>query len=693
MNVGDYLAGSCALALTVAPWLIASARLQRRLVPDWDPAAALLARAVLGVSALIVVAELMGIVGQLRRWPLTAASLVVAAVVASFGRPPPAHQPRRWRLPARPADRVLAAAVVVCVLSISAVLLGRDARSLHTGPVDLDSLHYHLTQAAQMAQTHSLDHLHQTASSDGTLYYPFNVELLDSVAMLGPRPDIATFGLNLLFGWLALLACWVIGARWSVGAAAVAGGSAILALPIVAGASSGPGLNDIPGMAFLLAGIGCLLVSAAPPAGAPEWRTRRTWQAGMAVAGLALGLAAGTKLPLVVPVLFIALGAIVLARGARLSAAVVLSAAGVLTGGFWYLRDWVIVGSPQPSLTLQVAGHGLTHVPYPEVAPYSFTVAHYLGNYSVIRHWFVPGLKVVWTDLWPLVAILMALGAVLAIVADRAPVRRMLGAVAVIGFIAYLVTPTTAIGAPNQPVLFATNTRYAIPVLALSMVLLATAELLRRFTVVVTVGLTVLTVVLLSLTKFAGKVSVAPGIAAVCVIAVAVCWGAVAWWRWPGRRTGMALGVVAVIGLGACGGAVQHKYVEARYAAPGDPSDELYTYVAGLTGERIGLSGHGLQYPFYGPTLSNRVNYVGVTAPDKSFDAPTSCDALVAVLVGARDDYLVIEPLALEHTNRLMTWTAAIPGVRAVLTTPAGTVYRLPRRIAASGCRGRRSAD
>jgi len=117
-----------------------------------------------------------------------------------------------------------------------------------------------------------------------------------------------------------------------------------------------------------------------------------------------------------------------------------------------------------PALTSASPVTALTHIPYPEVAPYSFTVAHYLGNFHVIRHWFVPGLQAVWTDAWPVVAAFIGLGAIVAIVGDRVPARRMLGVVTALGFAAYLATPTSAIGPPGQPILFGANTRYALPV-------------------------------------------------------------------------------------------------------------------------------------------------------------------------------------------------------------------------------------
>jgi hypothetical protein len=681
MNVADYIAGSSALVLTVAPWLPASARLQRRLLPGWDPAAAVLARCVIAASGLLVVAELMGIATVLRRWPLAAASVAAASAVAALGRPAQARQPRRVRRPKRGSDWILLASVVVCVMSVSAVLLGRDVQVLHTGGTDLDSLHYHLTQAAQMAQSHSLDHLHQTASSDGSIYYPFNIELLDAVAMLGPKPDIATLGLNLLFAWLALLACWVIGARWRVGAAAVAGGSLLLGLPIVSGASSGPGLNDIPGPAFLLAGIALLLVAELPR----DEQPRSRWQAAVGIAGLALGFAAGTKLPLVVPVLLVGAGVVVLARGDRIRAAGLLAGGGLLTGSFWYLRDWIIVGSPQPSLKLQVAGHGFTFVPYPEVKPYAFTVAHYIGDYFIVRHWFVPGLKVVWSSAWPVVAVLLVVGVVLGLVADRSAFRRVIAVAAIVGFVSYLVTPTTAMGVRNQPVLFATNTRYAIPVLALALVLFATAAVLRPYTVFVTVGLTVLTVIVLLLSKFHGKISTQPGVAAAIVIAAAAAWIAVAAHSRPGRVTNVAIGVASAVVLVAAGGAIQRKYLDHRYVV-GDPRDRLYTYVGGLSGQRIGLTGLSLQYPFYGPSFANQVNYVGVTEPDQYFHAPLTCLSFVREVAAAHDDYLVIEPLAVLPTARMMSWAEAIPGVQVVLKTDLGRVYRLPASITAAGC-------
>jgi hypothetical protein len=292
-------------------------------------------------------------------------------------------------------------------------------------------------------------------------------------------------------------------------------------------------------------------------------------------------------------------------------------------------------------------------------------------------------LQAVWTDAWPVVAALIALGATITIVGDRVPARRMLGVVTALGFAAYLVTPTTAIGPPGQPILFGANTRYALPVFVLALVLFATAEVFGRITVVITIGLTGFVIVLLSLSKITGKISTAPGVAAALVVAVAAIWTWTVRERVPHRATGIVLVGVLALAVAVVGGIVQRDYLDHRYA---DPNDELFSYVGSLSHQRIGLTGYGLQYPFYGPTFTNQVNYVGVTAADNSFGAPDTCAELVQVLAASRDDYLVIEPLKLEHTDQLMTWTAAIPGVREVLSTTRGNVYRLPTTVAATAC-------
>ena len=679
VDVADLLLGSAVLLIGLVPWMYAAPRLARRFVPDRGGAETALLASVIGLSGVVVVAELLGICDILSRWPFAFVSAMVALVLSRFGRSAALNRGPHPQLPRTVGGWVSFACVAICVVVTSASLLGRDAAVVGTGPLDLDSLHYHLSQAAQMVQTHNLYTLHHTASSDGTVYYPFDTELLNAVGMLGPHPDIAIFVLNLLFGWLALLACWVIGTRRGMGAPALAAGAAMLSLPIVSQASSGPGLNDIPAMAFVLAAIGCLSI-----AGVPRGETARgPWVAALSVGGAALGLAAGSKLNALPIVVIMALGVILLVPGDRKRAAYALIGPAFLTGSFWYLRNWFIVGSPVPDLDLTIHGHGFHVVPYPEVKPYAYTVAHYLGNGQVIRHWFEPGLKAVWTGLWPLVGILFALGVVLALV-ERSWPRRVLAAAAVVGFVAYLVTPTTAIGSRNAPILFATNTRYALPVFAIAMVLLATASSLRRLAPLMTLGLTALTLSLIAMSDLKQSVRYAWGVPLALAIGLFVL-GVRAIRR---RRIPVASALVAAISIVitvAGVAAVQTHYLKNRYAAD-TPAARLFRLVGSFEHQRIGVAGHGLQYPFYGPGFSNTINYIGVEEPSHAFDGPRTCPALMKVLRGLHEDYVIVEPLPVEHTERLDRWVKAIPGVTETFHGYLGHVYRMPATIPDGVC-------
>jgi hypothetical protein len=463
-------------------------------------------------------------------------------------------------------------------------------------------------------------------------------------------------------------------------APATAAGAFVLALPLVAGASTGPGLNDIPTLAVFLSGVGLLITAGVPRGELPIAR----WLPGIAVAGLALGLAAGSKLSTLAPVVLVALGAVALARGDRWRLAGLITGAAVLTGGLWYIRDWAEAGSPLPSLNLTVGGHGLHQVPYPEASGYSFTVAHYLGNFSVIRHWYAPGLHAAWSVLWPLVLVLLVVGVILAAVRDPDPIRKVLAAVVVIGFVAYMVTPTTALGPRGQPVLFAANTRYALPEVILAMVLFGTSGLFARYAGWLTSALTVLVLVALANRHFDFKLERVRGLAAAIVVLV-VAGALLALWQRRGRRAAAAALVgCAVVFLGV-GAELQHKYLADRYQAT-DARTVLYHYVGAMSGQRVVVYGFGLQYPYYGTHFANTVNYLGVTQPDKSFEGPRTCVQARTALNADRATIAVLQHGGPENPGPVLRWIRNVSGVRVLLQNSAGTVVRLPGNLPLNGC-------
>jgi hypothetical protein len=208
---------------------------------------------------------------------------------------------------------------------------------------------------------------------------------------------------------------------------------------------------------------------------------------------------------------------------------------------------------------------------------------------------------------------------------------------------------------------------------------------LRRFAAGLTVFMTAVVIGLLALEDLPQEVHYGVGVAGAFLIAAVVAWR-LASRSVPSLRSVWSLLAVGLVIVTVAGGAaVQRSYLHHRYTGPGD-LERLFAVVGGYEHQRIGVAGHGLQYGFYGPRFRNTVNYVGVTAPSDSFSLPSTCPTLLITLSRLHDDYVVVEPLEVEHTDRIDRWLAGIPGVEVVFANPAGTVYKMPAEIPNQGC-------
>ena len=166
------------------------------------------------------------------------------------------------------------------------------------------------------------------------------------------------------------------------------------------------------------------------------------------------------------------LAVIVLAPGGRRwAAAGWWFAAGLAGGGYWYLRNLIVTGNPLP----QLEHLGPISLPHPERLQEGrpdFSIAHYATDTGVWRDYFEPGLHQAFGALWPVVILAALAGALLAIVWGRPRVLRWMGAVALVGMVAYVFTPLSAAGADGAPTGFGINIRYAIPALLAGLTLL-----------------------------------------------------------------------------------------------------------------------------------------------------------------------------------------------------------------------------
>ena len=121
---------------------------------------------------------------------------------------------------------------------------------------------------------------------------------------------------------------------------------------------AGEALNDITGVAFILAAVALLVngYAALRPARGPSTPDRprspaarsRRRGAGRRRASRP-GLAAGTKLSFLAPVAALTVAVIVIApRTTRLRAAALWGIPMLAAGGYWYVRNLVAVGNPIP---------------------------------------------------------------------------------------------------------------------------------------------------------------------------------------------------------------------------------------------------------------------------------------------------------------------------------------------------------
>ena len=192
----------------------------------------------------------------------------------------------------------------------------------------------------------------------------------------------------------------------------------------------------------------------------------------MAAAGLAVGLAVGTKVTALAPAAMITFAMLFSAHsGTRLRAAAVWFGSGLVGGGFWYLRNLIATGNPIP----QVESLGPIDLPGPERLQQGrpdFTVFHYITDSRDLA-------RVLHTR--PQERLRRTLAAAAGSGSDRtggADLARPRAAdpahgfAALVAIAAYLLTPLGAAGPEGSPEAFSINLRFLVPALAMALVLI-----------------------------------------------------------------------------------------------------------------------------------------------------------------------------------------------------------------------------
>jgi hypothetical protein len=785
VSAGSYVLSVALLAVLGLSLGFSAVRLRRRFLPAWEGAPAHLVEAVVGVALLIWIAELLGVVGLLYAGTLVTAALLLTAAIAYGPRvlsrgeggaagegvldpPPPAPPAGEAPLPggggvggptpeealataggggspaptgpAGPRAMSLVAVGVVALVFAHWGLTTADA--LSRGIFNFDSLWYHMPFAVEMAQSHSVAGLHYTETVFTNWFYPQNSELLHAVGILIADRDTLSLFLN--FGWLAMafLAAWCIGRPYGRGPLTVVAAGILLECHTLVVREPGAAKNDVMAAALLLAAI-AILINAWMARDGDEKSLSPGWP--LAAAGLAVGLAVGTKstalamaAALTVAILFLA------PAGRRWAAAGWWFAAGLAGGGYWYLRNLVISGNPLP----QLEHLGPISLPHPERLQEGrpdFSIAHYATDTTVWSDYFAPELHEAFGLLWPLVILAAVVGGVTALIWGRSRVLRWIGGVALFGLLAYLFTPLSAAGVEGAPEGFGINLRYAIPALLAGITLLPLARAAPgvprsgaassfshgplgerdqpqgenpsarpghpRRRPPAAWALLALLVAVLVITNRADVVVRDPDRLFAWAIALlfVLIPAALLFARSRGVSRGAVVGGFAALALlvAAIGYPLQRDYLGDRFAnadpdtsIPGMHLDSAYRWARNVGNARIGLAGTTagfLQYGFYGTDLSNRVRYLGVEGPHGAFNAIPTCAEFRAAVNAADLDYLITAPLLnfIEPDDPIRSpearWLRAEPGVAPADRSGPVTVWRVRGDLDPNACGPRKA--
>jgi hypothetical protein len=749
LGAGRYLLGAAELIWLVGFAWVGAARVRRRLLPEVGGEAGFLASAVVTIALLIWVAELLGTVSAFKPVPYLLFMAVVGMVLRLFVPPaggPPMGPPRRAQAkpstmgeigatgPAAGARPSLLATVIS--LLIAGIAIGHFVSDvklrLGTGMTGFDSTWYHGPFAAGFFQTGNTIDLHYIAPQFLAWFYPANSEIVHAIGMLAFSRDLMSPLLNL--GWLmgCLLACWCIGRPFRVAPWSLALGAIALSVPALAD-QAGEARNDIVGIFFLLAAIAIALNAATVPGRIrrPDRLTVRSADlpgegavvdgsasgglstGALLVVGLAVGLAAGTKLNFLLPAAVLVFGLVAPApQGRRWFTLLCTGGMALAGGGYWYLRNLIHAGNPLP----WVHHLGPIDLPAPEQAlggREAHSVFSYLTDGSVWSEWFLPGLHGGLWILWPVLGAAALAGLLLATVpyisarissasgrtSSNRPgwwaenssqggvfgpsTRVVLGIAGLVGLaaaVSWLVSPTSASGPQGDPRGFESGLRYLTPALILGLALLPTVPPLRAWAA--------------RLASLGPKLGERPVLSGEHSLKGANSAPSdednVTEDRLPRRGvTAIVAGAVLIAVL--VGYPVERHYLKNRYRDPSFTTpglDAAFAWARDLHGARIGTTSTR-QYPLFGTDLSNRVAYLGVDRPHGGFEEAQNCRQFRRLVDQGDYDYVVATRDRIEAGKPAYPpqagWLAG-PDAEVVLKKKPTIVFRIKRPLDPRGC-------
>jgi hypothetical protein len=738
MSTSRYLLGAAELSVIAAALGLGAYHLRALLTPAWTGALARLAEFVIGISMLILVAELCGALGLFKEVPLllgcVAAGLLATFLVRRYGLPEPPTAPEARSSWLMVGIGIAAATLVVVHWALP------SSQAIDQGMYYQDTTWYHMSFSARFAQTGHIGPLHFTDPLKlAAWFYPQNSELLHGVGIVFLKTDFLSPLINLMWVSLCLLAAWCVGRPYAIGGVTLLGAAVVLDSNMMVGSQAGQGPNDVAGLFFLMAALAFLVDGAATAHAAREAiKAHRAANAGLEpsteeyelgvvedvpvvgdpralatvgagplfMAGLAAGLGIGTKITLLATIAAFTIGVAILGGRRHWLRALGIWLGGiVITCGFWYGRNFVYALNPFP----QINRIGPIDLPGPDQVKLYPRPPHKLAEYYndplVWTHKLTPVLHERLGPLWPVILAVVIVGLVWAFVRGGSALMRILAVTGAVAGIAYIFTPLTASGDPYDPSGFDANLRYVAPVLTVGFMLIPLIPWFRHgkrpwilialFTVLLVQG----TVIQSNwqyehhLAAF-GMAFLIIGVPALLV---------------AGQRARIspvalaAFGLIALVVAVGLGRVRENYYLDHRYVTAVRPPlgggfratpewQPLQDWGRKTSDERIavfGRAGAFGQYFFYGTDLTNHVQYLGEEGNHGTFRPIYNCALWRQTINQGRYDYVVTTPAigvieSIAPPQNL--WTSADRNVQTVIQSGPAAIYKINGRLDPATC-------
>jgi hypothetical protein len=738
MSTSRYLLGAAELTVIAAALGLGAYHLRALLAPAWTGELARLAEVVIGISMLVLVSELFGVLGLFEEVPL-----LLGYVAAGLGATYYARRrglPRQLEAPEARSSWIMVAIGIAAAALVVIHWAHPTGQALDRGMYYQDTTWYHMSFSARFEQTGQIGPLHFTDPLKlAVWFYPQNSELFHGVGIVFLKTDFLSPLINLIWVALCLLAAWCVGRPYAIGGVTLLGAAVVLDSEMMVGSQAGQAPNDIAGLFFLMAALAFLVDGAASAHAAREAAAARRPNAATAnpgvaelepgvvedvpvegdprvlatvgagplfMAGLAAGLGAGTKITLLATLAAFTVGVAILGGRQHWLRAVGIWLGGMLiTSGFWYGRNFVHALNPFP----QIEKIGPINLPGPDQLDLYPRPAHSLSEYyndpSVWEHKLFPVLHDRLGPLWPLILAVVVIALVWALFRGGSALMRILAVTGIVAGVAYVFTPLTASGSLGDPSGFDANLRYVSPVLTIGFLLLPLIPWFRHgYRPWILIG--VFSVLLIQGTVTQANWEFPHHLASIgmAVLIVGVPAAIVAGQRAGVRPMVLATGGLAALILAVALGRVREEYyLDHRYVTAARPPlsggfratpewQPLQDWGRNARDERIGVVGRASafgQYFFYGNDLSNHVQYIGEELDHGTFRPIERCAQWRQEINDGDYDYVVttprlgvIESIA-PPENR---WTSTDPNVETVIQSGPAAVYRITGKLDPAAC-------